>query len=90
MNSNIKSWRNKIDKIDSKIISLLRQRLGVAKKIGKYKKKNGLPIKDLKRERELLQKVAEKAKKRGLEDIKEIKLIFNSIMSYSRKTQKKV
>ena len=86
----IENLRREIDETDTKIIRLLRQRFRIAVKIGKYKKIMGLKIRDFKRERQLLNRVAEKAKKQGIKDAKEIKKIFNGIMAYSRKVQGKI
>ena len=55
----INNLRQKINEIDSKIIELLRERFNVVKDIGKHKKKNGLPIKDPKREQEIIEKIVE-------------------------------
>lgn len=46
--------RRKIDKIDHKLMKLLEKRLDSARKIGEYKKKNGMKIIDKKREKEIL------------------------------------
>ncbi len=87
MEEDINKLRKEIDKLDTKLISLLRERLIVAKKIGKYKKKRFLPVRDMKREKELLLKVSNKAKEQGIKDIENIKKMFKSIISYSRKVQ---
>ena len=42
----IKSLREKIIKVDEDIIDLLAKRLKLAKKVGEYKWKNRLPIKN--------------------------------------------
>ena len=46
----LEELRDKIDKIDSKIIELLEERLVLAKKIGTSKRKRGQQIIDPKRE----------------------------------------
>ena len=75
--------RKEIDKIDNKIILLLKKRLESARKIGAYKKKNGLKIVDKKREKEIL-----------LDRIKKSKLskdftkkLFSVIIKESREVQ---
>ena len=45
------AYRNKIDKVDNKIIKLLVKRRILVKKIGAYKKINGIKIFDKKREK---------------------------------------
>lgn len=49
-------YRKEIEKIDSELIELLVQRMELSKKIGDFKRENGLPIFDPKREEELKQK----------------------------------
>lgn len=46
----IEELRTKIDEIDYQILSLLSQRLRIAKKIGELKGIKGAPVKDEKRE----------------------------------------
>ena len=58
---NINEYRKEIDEIDSAMLSLFEKRMETAAKIGKYKKENAIPIKNTDRERELLQKICEKA-----------------------------
>ncbi|MEK6850022.1 MAG: chorismate mutase [Nanoarchaeota archaeon] len=89
MNKDIEKLRKKIDRIDSKIIGLLRDRLNAAENIGKYKKNNGLPIRDFKREKEILNRIAEKARKQGIKDIKKIKKVYAKIMESCRDVQRK-
>lgn len=54
MDSKLLLYRKKIDKIDSKIIKLLKERFDSAKQIGNYKRKKGIKIIDEKREDEIL------------------------------------
>lgn len=49
-------YRTEIEKLDSEIAELLVKRMELSKKIGAYKKENGLQIFDAKREEELKQK----------------------------------
>lgn len=46
--------RIKINKIDTKLVELFKERLEVSREIGKFKKENNLPIFDEKREREIV------------------------------------
>lgn len=46
-------YRQEIEAIDSELAELLVRRMKLSKKIGEYKKENGLPIYDPKREEEL-------------------------------------
>ncbi|HET9678809.1 MAG TPA: prephenate dehydratase domain-containing protein [Buchnera sp. (in: enterobacteria)] len=58
--------RNIIDVIDKKIIFLLKARCFVSKKIALYKKKNNKPIKDKKREKEIIKKIINMSIKKQL------------------------
>jgi len=49
-------YRNEIEELDSKIAELLVRRMELSKKIGEYKKEQGLQIYDPKREEELKNK----------------------------------
>jgi len=89
LEKDIKKLRDNIDRIDSKIVSLLRRRFLVAKEIGKFKKNNGLKIRDSKRERELLRKVSEKARKQGIKDLKQVKKVYLKIIESCREIQRK-
>ena len=53
-----KNIRAEIDALDNQIAKLLIDRFALAKEIGNVKKANGLSIKDLNRENEVLQRVA--------------------------------
>ena len=55
----IEKLRNKIDDLDGKILRLFEKRLDLVLKILEYKKENGIKIKDIKREEEILKKVKE-------------------------------
>lgn len=55
---NLDELRKEIDNIDREIFLLLKKRFDVVKKVGEYKKKNNLPIRDLKREGEIIRQKA--------------------------------
>lgn len=79
----ITALRQKIDEVDEKILLLLKERIEISKKIGRIKRKQGIPVKDLGREEEKYNQVKEKALKLGLnpEDVMNIyrKIIDMSI-----------
>lgn len=79
-------YREEIDRIDEQIIELFGRRMEVARRIGEYKKENGLNILDSAREEEKLKKVSQLAE----EDMEEYCLIlYNKIMEVSREYQRK-
>lgn len=83
--NNLQFYRKQINKIDQKIINLLKKRFEISKKIGIYKKAHGLPIQDKKREREILKKYS---LTKGIDKNFIIK-IFKLITSESKSVQGK-
>lgn len=57
----LKLLRKEIDQIDTQILKLLSKRFRVIKKIGDVKHKQGLKVRDTKREQELLDRITKKA-----------------------------
>ena len=79
----IEQMRKKIDKIDAKILSLIEERVQVAKKIGESKRRNKQPIYDNKREGEIIGNLTSKT---GLNK-KFVRKIFESIIQYCRENE---
>jgi chorismate mutase len=84
---NMDEIRKKINEIDIQIISLMGKRMKLAKKIGKLKKKAGLPIWDKKREDKLRKIYSAKGKKDGLTG-GFINQLFDVIFKESQRIQK--
>jgi chorismate mutase len=82
----LEDLRKEIDKIDEKIFLLLKERFKLVRKIGKIKKSKSMKIYQPKREREILMKIARKARKYRI-DPKEIIKIYKAILKASRKIQ---
>ena len=85
---NLLKSREKINKIDAKIVDLLSQRQSVVAIIGAYKKKHGLPTYQPAREKEILTnlKKISKEKKVSPEFVEKIfKLIFKQSKALQRK-----
>ena len=78
--------RDKIDAIDKKLIAILAKRMGFVVDLGKIKKQKDLPIRDKKREAEMLANIEKTAKKHGLNPLF-IKKLYNEILKESRKNQ---
>lgn len=64
--SDIKKLREEIDRLDSEILKLLKKRVEVAKEILKVKKELGMPLRDITRERVILERVRVAADELGL------------------------
>ncbi|MBS7646461.1 MAG: chorismate mutase [Candidatus Bathyarchaeia archaeon] len=83
----IAALRQKIDEIDEKILLLLKERIEVSKKIGEIKQKQGIPVRDPKREEEKYKHISEKAAEFGL-DAEDVKNLFQKIIDISIRIQK--
>ena len=81
-------YRKQIDKINHKILKLLSKRMKDSEKIGECKKRRNAPIRDEKREKELLDMISRQAKKHKLDE-KFIEDVFQIILSESRRKQEK-
>lgn len=88
MEKKIKNLRRKLDKITEDLIFLLAKRKELVLKLAELKKKNKLPIADIKREKEEL-KMAEKiAKEMELNPIL-VKKIIKLLIKNAKKIQTK-
>ncbi len=82
----LKKYRKEIDKIDNNLARSLLNRVKVVKKVGDFKKKHKIEIINKNREKEILQKVQNKAKSKKEKDY--LNNIFMEIIINSRKAQK--
>lgn len=57
--ADLKAYREKIDNIDEKLVSLFKERMDTALEIAKFKAQNNLPVLNASREREIISKVTE-------------------------------
>ena len=64
----MKKLREEIDRIDSQILKLYEERMGVCEQIGQYKKDNGIPAYDEKRENSKLDNVLASVTKKKYAD----------------------
>lgn len=85
MENKLTEYRKEIDEIDAELIKLFEGRMAVSEKIGQYKKDNGLPVLDKKREEEKLEAIVSSV---GEEMKPYIKELFSTIFSLSRDKQK--
>lgn len=87
MNKQIYNWREQIDMVDEKILSLLAKRGEIVKRIGQIKKKQNIPVLDTNRWDKVLTSLLTKGDSLGLsKDF--IEKLFNLIHKYSIKIQK--
>ena len=81
----LKILRDKTDKIDDEIVTLLLKRMACSNAIGEVKKSLSVPVTDLKREDEIINRLTLNKKESEAELIKDVyKLIF----AYSKSLQK--
>jgi chorismate mutase len=78
-NNGMEDARSKIDEIDNKIISVLGERADIVRSIAKYKKERGIPLKDQKREDEVIERLQNKYGNTGLLSHDSIKRIMQKI-----------
>lgn len=78
--------RKRIDETDSKIIPLLVERMGISREVAEYKVKNGMPVLNEKREKEILDNVRKKCGEQG----DAIATIFAATMDASRELQHRI
>ncbi len=78
-------YRNEIDEIDSDIAELLMERFDIVSRISQYKRINGIPIENSKREKELLTAIING---RGFYST-ELTRIFTAIIRNSKRVQRR-
>ncbi len=83
----ISKLREKIDSLDENIVKLYKERMAVSAEIANYKRENGLPVLDHKRERELLSRVSELS---GEELEKYTRVLYETLLATSRAYQDKM
>ena len=81
----LKSYRERIDVIDKKIVKLLSLRFNLAKQISSYKKKNKFEITDKKRELRVIKNIEKFSNKKHQ---KFMVRVFKNIINYSKRIQK--
>lgn len=84
----IDSLRSRIDKLDTKILRLLKRRFKTVEKLSFFKKELGLPIKDGQREEIIYKAVAKRAASFHL-NTTFTKKLFTLILDESKNLQKR-
>lgn len=87
--NNLDKLRKKTEKIDSAITDLLKKRLFLVKKIGILKSEESIPIKQIKREKNLIEKLNQACGNNN-KCKKYLIPIFRKIYKQSRLIQKKI
>lgn len=55
----LQEYRDRIDAVDDEIVRLFRRRMEIVEELGRYKREQGLPIEDARRESAVLERLAE-------------------------------
>ena len=77
--------RQKIDDVDQQIFTLLQERMELVHEIGKFKEENGICVRDVRREKRVLDKIADSVSPEYAPWVKEI---YKELMSVCRNFQK--
>ena len=86
MDKRILNLREEIDKLDEKIITLLKSRMDVSKKVGELKVALHIPVEDKGREDEIIQRLGELANGHLKEE--QLIRIFTAVFKSSKQIQK--
>ena len=78
--------RGEIDRIDAEIVRLLSVRLAIVMRAFQIKRAVGIPLRDEKREEQILERAAERATELDLPR-KQVRKIFRQILRISAKSQ---
>ena len=86
--NDLEEYRRRIDAIDAQLVQLFLRRMEVTRKVGEYKKANGLPVLDSGREKQV---IAAKTALTGDPARKaDVAALYESIMAISRRQQRKL
>ena len=80
--------RGAIDEVDRQIVYLFERRMEITQQVGEYKKRNGLPVLDAKREKDVLKKKVEWLHNPKLKT--DVTALYETIMALSRNQQRKL
>ena len=78
--------RNKIDDLDNQILDFLVQRFSISREIGEIKASSGIEIRDPDREKEIIERLANKLT--GKLDKDDVASIFGPVYKISKRLQK--
>lgn len=84
----LEALRGQIDEIDQKLVRLFEQRMAVTRQVGEYKQKQGMPVLDQTRHREVLESKAKLLLEPSLKT--DVTLLYETIMGMSRRQQRKI
>jgi chorismate mutase len=84
--ADLKQMRKQIDNVDGQILRLLCERVKICEAIGSAKKTQGLPIKDVDREKQVYCYVREQAAQLGLNPV-QVEAVYREIVNMCSSVQ---
>ena len=84
--SELKAIRDEIDRIDTEVTALLEKRMTLALRAAEAKKKAGKPVRDEKREEEILAGIEKRA---GCAFVPALQAVYDTLMSECVKLEKR-
>ena len=82
----LQGLRGQIDRKDMELLTVLMERMRIVERIGEYKRKNKLEIRDEEREKEILRDRPDRGSSRALSrDM--VREIFKSIIAYAKERE---
>jgi len=88
MQKTLTELRQEISRIDEKLVKILADRMTIALEISQVKHEQGLPIKDEKREKKVIEKIINIPHSPMKTD--DLKMIYRQIIHLSREAQNRV
>jgi chorismate mutase len=82
----LEQLRQRIESIDDELIALIRERVELARAVGRAKREHGLPILDPAREAAVVRRAGELARAQGLAD-EDVRYLFWHLIGLSRRAQ---
>jgi len=86
MDKRILELRQKIDTLDEEIIQFLKKRMDISKEVGKLKEKLDIPVEDMGREQEIIDRLTQQAGRNLSEE--QLIRIFTAVFKSSKQIQR--
>lgn len=87
MVAEIERWRDEIDAIDAQLLGLLNRRVELAREVGRSKRGAGLPLRDVRRERQIISQACQL--NRGPLGAAAVERLFRAILAESRRAARR-
>jgi monofunctional chorismate mutase len=85
MAKELQRHRNRIDRIDRRVVKLLKKRFNLVKQVGRLKKEQGLGVVQPEREEEIMARIARSVSEGGLRDY--ITAIYSALFKASYRVE---